>query len=49
MFHARVAAEAIAEHDGILAALRAGDGDAAAAAMRSHIERSRDRLLAAFD
>jgi len=49
MFHARVAAEAIAEHDGILAALRAGDGDAAAAAMRRHIERSRDRLLAAFD
>lgn len=49
MFHARVTAEALEEHERLLAALRAGDADEAAAAMRCHVERSRDRLLAAFD
>ena len=49
MFHARVASEALEEHDRLLAAFRAGDSAEAAAAMRHHIERSRDRMLAAFD
>jgi DNA-binding GntR family transcriptional regulator len=49
MFHARVASEALEEHDRLMAAFRAGDSAEAAAAMRNHIERSRDRMLAAFD
>ncbi len=49
MFHARVTEEALDEHDAILNALSAGDGEAAEMAMRRHIERSRDRLLPAFD
>lgn len=49
MFHARVTAEALEEHERLLAAFRAGDCEEAAMAMRCHVERSRDRLLAAFD
>jgi DNA-binding GntR family transcriptional regulator len=49
MFHTRVTQEALEEHDRLLKAFRAGDGAAAAMAMYQHIERSRDRLLAAFD
>lgn len=49
MFHARVASEALEEHDRLIDAFRAGNCDAAAIAMRSHIEQSRDRMLAAFD
>ena len=49
MFHVRVTAEALKEHEAILAAFEAGDPDAAAEAMRVHIERSRDRLLLAFE
>jgi DNA-binding GntR family transcriptional regulator len=48
MFHARVTEEALDEHDALLAALDAGDGEGAALAMRRHIERSRERLLMAF-
>lgn len=48
VFHARVTEEALGEHDAILAAFRAGDEAAAADAMRIHIQRSRDRLIAAF-
>ncbi|WP_210530355.1 GntR family transcriptional regulator [Rubellimicrobium arenae] len=49
MFHTRVTQEALEEHDRLLAAIRDGNADGAAAAMHQHIERSRDRLLAAFD
>lgn len=49
MFHARVTEEALDEHEAILAAFAARDADAARQAMRAHIERSRDRLLPAFD
>lgn len=49
MFHARVTEEALGEHEAILAAFRAGDPEAAADAMRTHVERSRDRLLPAFE
>jgi len=49
MFHSRVTEEALDEHETILAAFAARDPDAAARAMRVHIERSRDRLLPAFD
>lgn len=49
MFHARVTEEALDEHEALLTAFAAADGEAAAAAMRAHIERSRDRLLLAFD
>jgi DNA-binding GntR family transcriptional regulator len=48
MFHARVTEEALGEHDALLEALGAGDGEAAKRAMRGHIERSRDRLAVAF-
>jgi DNA-binding GntR family transcriptional regulator len=48
LFHSRVTEEALEEHEAILAAFKAGDGDAAAAAMHAHIERSRDRLLPVF-
>lgn len=37
-----------AEHAGIIAALAAGDGDAAAAAMRAHVQGGYDRTIAAL-
>jgi DNA-binding GntR family transcriptional regulator len=49
MFHRRVTEEALGEHQTLLDAFAAKDPDAAADAMRIHIERSRDRLLPAFD
>jgi DNA-binding GntR family transcriptional regulator len=49
MFHARVTEEALDEHEAILAAFAARDVDAARRAMRTHVERSRDRLLPAFE
>lgn len=49
MFHSRVTQEALEEHEGLLASFRAGDAAAAENAMRVHISRSRDRLLAAFE
>lgn len=49
MFHARVAQEALEEHANLLAAFRAGDPQAAYDAMYLHIERSRHRLLSAFE
>jgi DNA-binding GntR family transcriptional regulator len=48
MYHARVTEEAIDEHEVLLRALSRGDDAAAEHAMRAHIERSRQRLLAAF-
>jgi DNA-binding GntR family transcriptional regulator len=48
MFHLRVTEEALDEHERILAAFAAGDAAAAEAAMRVHIQNSRDRLLPAF-
>ncbi len=49
MFHSRVTEEALDEHQAVLAAFAAGDGKAAKRAMREHIERSRDRLIPAFE
>jgi len=49
MYHSRVTEEALDEHEAILAAFTSGDADAAAKAMRVHIENSRDRLLPAFE
>jgi DNA-binding GntR family transcriptional regulator len=49
MFHARVTAEALDEHESLLVTFRNRDPDAAAQAMRDHIQRSHDRLLPAFD
>jgi DNA-binding GntR family transcriptional regulator len=49
MFHARVTAEALDEHERLMAAFRAGDADGAERAMRDHIQCSYDRLLPAFD
>lgn len=49
MFHTRVTQEALEEHESLLAAFRAGDPEAAYQAMYVHIERSRDRLLSAFE
>lgn len=49
MFHTRVTQEALEEHEELLAAFRARDPDAASRAMREHIERSRDRILWAFE
>lgn len=49
MFHSRVTEEALDEHEAILAAFAKRDPDEAERAMRTHIERSRDRLLPAFD
>jgi DNA-binding GntR family transcriptional regulator len=49
MFHARVTEEALDEHGLLMSAFEAGDGDAAAKAMRAHIKRSRDRIHAAFE
>lgn len=49
MFHARVTEEALTEHEALLAALTSGDERGAERAMREHIERSRQRLLMAFE
>lgn len=49
MFHSRVTQEALEEHERLLAAFRSRDADGAYAAMHDHIERSRDRLAAAFE
>lgn len=49
MFHARVTAEALEEHEGLLVAFRNRDPEGAAQAMQYHIRRSHDRLIAAFD
>jgi DNA-binding GntR family transcriptional regulator len=49
MFHSRVTEEALDEHAAILAAFTQHDPNEAERAMRTHIERSRDRLLPAFD
>ncbi len=49
MFHSRVTREALEEHDRLLAAFRAGNPQDAYDAMHDHIERSRDRLAAAFE
>lgn len=49
MFHTRVTQEALEEHESLLAAFRSGEPQAAFDAMRIHIERSRDRLLSAFE
>lgn len=49
MFHARVTEEALAEHEFLLVALSSGDEVGAERAMREHIERSRQRLLMAFE
>lgn len=49
MYHRRVTEDALDEHQTLLSAFGARDADAAAAAMRTHIERSRNRLLPAFD
>jgi DNA-binding GntR family transcriptional regulator len=49
MFHSRVTQEALDEHAAILAAFSRRDPDEAERAMRAHIERSRDRLLPAFE
>lgn len=43
-YHSEVATEAVAEHATLHAALLAGDGPAAEAAMRTHIERSYARI-----
>lgn len=47
-YHARVTADAIEEHQRIIEALAAHDADAAEAAMRRHLERSRERFTKAF-
>lgn len=49
MFHTRVTQEALEEHEKLLAAFRIGDASAAEQAMREHIQRSRDRLMSAFE
>lgn len=49
MFHVRVTAEALEEHERIVAAFHARDAAAADLAMRDHIRRSYDRLLPAFE
>jgi DNA-binding GntR family transcriptional regulator len=48
MFHSRVTAEALEEHDRLLAAFRTRDAAAAGDAMCDHLKRSRDRVLPAF-
>jgi len=49
MYHARVTEEALSEHKELLTALSAGREAEAERAMRRHIERSRERLLVAFE
>lgn len=46
-FDAGAAKETLTEHEQIVEALRAGDGELARSAMTEHIQRSRERLLAA--
>jgi DNA-binding FadR family transcriptional regulator len=48
MYHARITEEALSEHEALLVAFSAGDEAGAERAMRTHIERSRERLLMAF-
>lgn len=48
-YHATVAMDAVAEHDAILRAIRAGDAAAAAAAMQAHIIASQGRMHPFFD
>jgi DNA-binding GntR family transcriptional regulator len=48
MYHARITEEALGEHEALLRALAAGDEVGAEQAMRTHIKRSRERLLMAF-
>ena len=48
LFHSRVTTTAIEEHGQMLAAIKARDSAAAAAAMREHLERSRDRFKAKY-
>ena len=48
LFHARVTRSAIEEHEKVLAAIKARDPVAAEAAMREHIEHSRDRFKAKY-
>ncbi|WP_298806557.1 GntR family transcriptional regulator [uncultured Pseudokineococcus sp.] len=45
----RVLTEALTEHRAVVDAIAAGDGEAAAAAMREHVERSAARFAAFFD
>jgi len=45
VFDARATDAALAEHDAILTAIRARDGDAAEAAMRAHITQSQARFM----
>lgn len=49
MYHWRVTAEALDEHEAIMAAFEQGSPDAARDAMRVHIINSRARLLPAFE
>lgn len=48
-FHAGVKDGAIQEHEKLVQALLAGDGEAAGLAMAEHIERSRERMAPYFD
>ncbi|WP_349236667.1 MULTISPECIES: GntR family transcriptional regulator [unclassified Devosia] len=48
-YHARATSDALEEHQGIIDALTAGDAKAAEAAMRHHLERSRERFIGAFE
>lgn len=47
-YHATIATEAIVEHAAILAAVEAGDADAAAEAMRAHITASQRRVAPVY-
>lgn len=49
MRDAQIATEAVEEHRFIVEAIEAHHPGRAAGAMRSHVERSRDRILTAFD
>ena len=49
MYHWRVTAEALEEHEAIMDAFKRGSPDAARAAMHAHIDNSRTRLLPAFE
>jgi DNA-binding GntR family transcriptional regulator len=48
LFHARATTSAIQEHGAVLRAIKARDSEAAYAAMREHVERSRDRFKAKY-
>ncbi|MGE4371980.1 MAG: GntR family transcriptional regulator [Xanthobacter sp.] len=48
-YHSTVTEDALIEHEAILEALRAGDADAAHAAMARHIETSRQRMEPYFE